>query len=111
MTKYAAPILKGSLLDFVRPYLSPDVVVQLRVTAQRWNIGEHYGPFGAFFLSLLKLGRRSEDSSDMATLRKKNMLRDGVSNAATDCWCIDWACVTPSAFDHDRATSMRGPRW
>ena len=30
----------------------------------------------------------------MVTLRKKNMLRDWMSNAATDGWCADWACVT-----------------
>ena len=69
-------ILKGSLWEFVRPDLSPDAVVQLRVTAQCWNTGENYGPFGVFFLSPLKLDRRSEGSGDMMTLRKKNMLRD-----------------------------------
>ena len=53
-------ILKGSFWEFGCPYLSPDVVVQLRVTAQCWNTGEHYGSLGAFFLSLLKLDRRSE---------------------------------------------------
>ena len=84
-------ILKGSLWEFVRPYLSPDVVVQLRVTVQCWNIGENYGLFRAFFL--LKLDRRSEDSSDMETLRKMNMLRDWMSDAAMD-GCTDWACVT-----------------
>ena len=42
-------IFKGSLWELVRPHLSPDVVVQLRVTARCWNIGENYGPFGAFF--------------------------------------------------------------
>ena len=42
-------ILMGALWEFVRFYLSPDVVVQLRVTAQCWNIGENCGPFGAFF--------------------------------------------------------------
>ena len=41
-------ILKGSLWELVRPHLSPDVVVQLRVTARCWNIGEKYGTFGAF---------------------------------------------------------------
>ena len=99
-------ILKGSFWECVRP---PDVVVQLRVTAQCWNIGENYGPFSAFFLS----HRRSEDSSDMMTLRKKNMLRDWMSNAATDGWCTDWACVTPAPMtisvqhlceDHDADT-------
>ena len=89
-------ILKGSLWEFVRHHLSPDVVVQQRVAARCWNIGENYGPFGAFFLSILKLDRRSEDSSDMMTLRKKNMLGDWISNAATDGWCTDWACVTPA---------------
>ena len=110
-------ILKGSLWEFLRPYLSPDVVVQLRVTAQCWNIGENYGPFGAFFLSQLKLDRRSEDSSDTATLRKKNMLRNWVSNAATDVWCADCACVTPapktisvqhSCVDHDGDNAPSG---
>ena len=66
------------------------------MTAQCWNIGENHGHFGAFFLSPLKFDRRSEDSSDMATLWKKNMLRDWVSNAATDGWCTDWACVAPA---------------
>ena len=46
------------------PLLSLDVVMQLRVTARCWNIGETYGPFGAFFFR------------DMVTLRKKDMLRD-----------------------------------
>ena len=46
-------ILKGSSWELVRPLLSPDVVIQLRLTARCWNIGENYGPFGAFFLSLL----------------------------------------------------------
>ena len=98
-------ILKGSLWEFVRPYLSPDVVVQLRVTVQCWNIGENHGPVGAFFLSLLKLDRRSEDSSDMVTLRQKNMLRDWMSNAAMDGWYRLGMC------DRSCATSMRGPRW
>ena len=40
------------------------------------------------------LDRRSEDSSDMVTLRKKNMLKDWMRNAATDGWCTDWVCVT-----------------
>ena len=71
-------------------------MVQLRVTARCWNIGENYGPFGAFFLSLLKWNRRGEDSSDVVTQRKKNMLWDWMSNAATDGWCADWACVTPA---------------
>ena len=78
-------LLKGSLWELVHPYVSPGVVVQLRVTARCWNIRDNNGPFGAFFLSLLKLDRRGEDISDMVTLRfKKNMLRDWVSNAATD---------------------------
>ena len=89
-------ILTGSLWELDRPHLSPDVVVQLRVTARCWNIGEKYGPFGAFFLYLLKLDRRGEDSSDMVTLRKKNMLRDWMCHAATDGWCTDWTCVTPA---------------
>ena len=33
-------ILKGSIWELVRLLLSPDVVVQLRVTARCWNIGE-----------------------------------------------------------------------
>ena len=50
-------ILKGSLWEHVRLLLSQ---VQLRVTARCWNIGENCGPFGAFFLSLLKLDRSGE---------------------------------------------------
>ena len=48
-------ILKGSSWELFRPLLSPDVVVQLRVTARCWNIGENYGPFGALPL-LIKDG-------------------------------------------------------
>ena len=65
------------------------------MTAQCWNIRENYGPFGAFFLSILKMDRSGEESRDMVTLRKKNMLRDWMCTAATDGWCADWACVTP----------------
>ena len=83
----------GALWEFVRFYLSPDVVVQLRVTARCWNIGENCGPFGAFFFSLLEMDRSGEESRDMVTLRKKDMLREWVCNAATDGWCADWACV------------------
>ena len=57
-------ILNLFFVGMVRPYW--DVVGQLR-----WNTCENYGPFGAFFLSLLKLDRGSEDTSDMATLKKK----------------------------------------
>ena len=89
-------LLKDSLWELVRPHFSPDVVVQLCVTARCWNIGENCGPFGAFLLSLSRLDRRGEDSSDMVTHRKKNMHRDWRSNAATDGWCADWACVTPA---------------
>ena len=56
-------VLKGSLWELVRPLLSPDVVVQLRVTSRCWNMLENYGPFGAFFLSLLKLDRSGEKKS------------------------------------------------
>ena len=70
-------------------------------------------PFGAFFLSLRKLDRSGEESRDMVTLRKKNMLEDWMRNAATDSWCADWACVTPApkttsvphiCEDHDEDT-------
>ena len=88
--------LKGSSWEFVHP--SPDVVVQVRVTVQYWNIGGNYGPFGAFFFSLQKLDRRREDSSDMVTLRKKNMLWYWMSNAAKDGSWTDWACVTPASM-------------
>ena len=37
--------------------------------------GGKNGPFGAFFLSLLKMDRSDEVSRDMVTLRKKDMLR------------------------------------
>ena len=100
-------------MEFVRPHLSPDVVVQLRVAARCWNIGENYGSFGVFCLSFFKLDRRGEESRDMVTLRKKNMLRDWMSNAATDGWCADCSCVTlaPTTIsvqhiceDHDEDT-------
>ena len=43
------------------------------------SVLEHWGgkngPFGAFFLSLLKMDRSDEVSRDMVTLRKKDMLR------------------------------------
>ena len=64
-------ILKGSLWEFFRPLVSPDAVIQLRVTARCWNIGEDYGPFGAFFLSLLKLDRSGEDCSDHGDAAEK----------------------------------------
>ena len=51
-------------------------------------------PF-AFFLSLSKIDRSGEESRDMVTLRKKDMLREWVRIAATDGWCADWACVVP----------------
>ena len=66
-------ILKVSLWELVRPLLSPDVVIQLRVTARCWNIGETYGPFGAFFLR------------DMVTLRKRT--------------CSETECVTRQRTD------------
>ena len=39
--------------------------------------------------------RSGEESLDMVTLRKKDMLREWVRIAATDGWCADWACVVP----------------
>ena len=38
-------ILKDSSWELVRPLLSPDVVIQLRVTAWCWNSGDNYGAF------------------------------------------------------------------
>ena len=70
-------------------------MIQLRVTARCWNIEDNYGPFGAFFLSFFKMDQCGEESSDMVTLRKKDMLREWVCNAATEGWCADWACVAP----------------
>ena len=65
-------------------------------------------------LSLSKLDRPSgEGSSDMVTLRKQNVLRDWMCNAATDGWCVEWACETPApktlsvqhkCEDHDQDT-------
>ena len=75
------------------------------------------GSFGVFCLSFFKLDRRGEESRDMVTLRKKNMLRDWMSNAATDGWCADCSCVTlaPTTIsvqhiceDHDEDTVHLG---
>ena len=83
------------------------------MTARCWNIGENYGPFGAFFLSILKLDGSGEKSRDVVISRKKNMLREWMCNAATNGWCADWACVTPEpkvtsvqqkGEDHDEDT-------
>ena len=41
------------------------------------------------------MDRSGEESRDMVTLRKKDMLREWVCNAARDGWCADWACVAP----------------
>ena len=77
-------ILKGSSWELVRPLLSPDVVAQLRVTTRCWNTVKSYGPFVAFFLTLLRMDRSGEESRDMVTLRKKHMLNGWLA-----------ACVTP----------------
>ena len=96
-TRHGQPF-KGFFVGTCSPSFASVIVVQLRVTARCWNFGENYGPFGAFFLSLLKLDRIGEDSSDMVALRKSSWLRDWISNAATDGRCADWACVTPRPY-------------
>ena len=46
-----------------------------------------------FLLLPIKMDRSGEESRDMVTLLKKDMLRKWVCNAAKDGWCADWACV------------------
>ena len=54
-------VLRGTPWEIFRTFLSPDVLMQLRTTARYWNKGDKYGPYGDFFLFLLKSGE--EDAS------------------------------------------------
>ena len=56
-------VLRGSLWEILRAFLSPDVLMRLRTIERYWNKGDNYGPYGDFFLFLLKSG--GEDASNV----------------------------------------------
>ena len=46
--------LYGSIWRMVRPLLTTDDVVRLRVAARRWNVGNRHGEMGVFYFLLLQ---------------------------------------------------------
>ena len=54
-------VLNGTPWEILRAFLSPDVLMRLHTTARYRNKGDKYGPYGDFFLFLLKSG--GEDAS------------------------------------------------
>ena len=49
-------VLRGSPWEILRAFLSPDILLRLRTTERYWNKCDNYGPYGDFFLFLLKSG-------------------------------------------------------
>ena len=78
------------------------------MSARCWTIGEKYGPFGAFFLSLLKLDRKGDKSRDDVA-EKGHAQRLDASRGNGWLICRTGMC-DPSAHDNICATHVRGPR-